>query len=269
VSRGLDVSNADDFKQLLKLAVLEESGDQIIYMKKFGKSAVLGANVQESIWTVGGDRTVLFTEQTISVVSTSDEDAVDGDGACTIVLQGLDGNYNIISERLEINGTTPVTAANKYMRLERMLVVETLGAGDTNVGTITATETGGSTVQAQIEADRGQTQMAMFTIPAGYTGLVTYSLISCYRASGSGTKRGEIDIHSYNDEGVHYKLYTYGMSNDGTSTLSANFDLPFLVPEKNEVHLNFTAETTATLASATVDILMVKGIWNDNDNTFV
>jgi len=260
------ISQAKTIAELSKLAALEEAGDDILYVSKFGKSGILTANVQESVWSVGGDRTLLFTSQTISIVSTSGEDDSTGTGAQVILIQGLDGNYDILQETIIMDGTTPVLTTNKFLRIERMVVLAA-GSNHSNVGTITATETGGSTIQARIEIGRSQTQMAMITIPRGYTGLTTMSLISCHRSSGTGVKRGELEVVATTSTQVEIRLQTFGMVNDGTSTFFGEYNLPFVTPEKTEAHYSFTAESSGTYCSVVFNILFVKGNWNTNDNT--
>ena len=48
------------------------------------------------------------TATTLSVVSTSAEDGVAGDGIITLLLQGLDQNFEPITDEITMNGTTPV-----------------------------------------------------------------------------------------------------------------------------------------------------------------
>ena len=95
-----------------------------------------------------------------------------GDTA-TITIVGLDASYNVITENLVLNGATGVTTANSYFRINSMFVSTGSATNPANVVTLT---NGGNTY-AQINTavvngttgSIGVTQMAVFTVPAGYT----------------------------------------------------------------------------------------------------
>ena len=105
---------------------------------------------------------------TISVIS-SDDDDTDGDvGAHTIIVEGLDTSYNPVSESFTLSGTTETAeGAVTFHRVSRAYITD----GGTNVGKIQIKN--GSVVVAEIAAGMGQTQMCVYTIPAGKTGYLT------------------------------------------------------------------------------------------------
>ena len=90
-----------------------------------------------------------------------------------------------------MDGTTTVTTTQQFLRVFRMSV-ETAGSFGNNEGTITATYTGGADVAATISPGNGQTLMALYTIPAGYTGY----LLSIDVSSG---KDQEMDLNLYKE----------------------------------------------------------------------
>ena len=110
-------------------------------------------------------------------VSSSDVDDDDGDtGARSVEIEGLDGDYNEISEIVTMNGQSQVATANTYLRVHRMKVL-TAGSSGQNEGIIyigTGSPTNGkpSTVYGLIEANENQTLMAMYTVPAGHRAYV-------------------------------------------------------------------------------------------------
>jgi len=123
----------------------------------------------EDIW---GGATALWvpptTARTHQIASTSTADDGDpaGTGAHSITITGLDANFAVQSEEIELNGTTDVPTANTYTRIYRMFITAA-GSGGTNAGTITATADTDSTVTAQITIGVGQTGMAIFSVPDG------------------------------------------------------------------------------------------------------
>lgn len=132
------------------------------------------ATVPEDIWEVGGAYTGFPSTvgETITVVSTSANDAAAGTGARTIRIMGLDANYEEQSETFTLNGTNPVTGALIFTRVHTASV-QTSGSSNTafNAGTITAyhtTTTANVFVSMRVGAN--QTNSSGYTIPAGFTG---------------------------------------------------------------------------------------------------
>ena len=89
-----------------------------------------------------------------------------GDTA-SIVIQGLDANYNMISETAVLNGATAVTTVKSYLRINSMRV--SVGSTTNPSGVVTLKDLTDTTIYAQINAGVGRTQMAIYTVPAGYT----------------------------------------------------------------------------------------------------
>lgn len=89
-----------------------------------------------------------------------------GDTA-SIQIIGLDANYNQISETLVLTGTTAVVTTKSYLRINSMQV--TVGSLTNPAGVVTLKDLTDTTIYAQINAGIGRTQMAIYTVPAGYT----------------------------------------------------------------------------------------------------
>lgn len=106
---------------------------------------------------------------TMNLVSANNADTA------TITIVGLDANYNQITENLVLNGTTNVPTVNQYFRINSMFV--STGSATNPAGVITLSNTGGTVIYAQINtgvfngttSSLGSSQMAVYTVPAGYT----------------------------------------------------------------------------------------------------
>lgn len=92
------------------------------------------------------------------------------DTAVSILINGLDTNYDIQSETLVLtNGTTGVTTIKSYRRINSIAVV-----GSNNpVGTIHLSNAGKTVTYAQIAIGAGRSQMSIYTVPNGYTFYLT------------------------------------------------------------------------------------------------
>lgn len=84
-----------------------------------------------------------------------------------ILINGLDANYNQISETVTLNGATAVTTTKSYLRINGMSV--SVGSATNPSGVVTLKDLTDTTIYAQINAGVGRTQAAIFTVPAGYT----------------------------------------------------------------------------------------------------
>ena len=119
----------------------------------------------------------LAAAETLTVSSSSTDDASAGTGARTVEILGLDADYNEISETVTLNGQTAVNTTKQYLRIFRG-IVRTAGSGGQNAGVIYA---GTGTVTAGVPANKyltiavgdNQTLMALWTVPAGYTAYLT------------------------------------------------------------------------------------------------
>jgi len=130
-------------------------------------------------------------------------DDINGSGARTIEVFGLDENFNMINETIETNGSSAsLSTSSDFIRLFTARVVNSgtysSGLDGSNVDDITIeTETG--TELGVILEERGITQSSMRTIPAGYTGFLV-SLSARVDGDKTGTisiwGRGKADITS-------------------------------------------------------------------------
>jgi hypothetical protein len=132
----------------------------------FGYSTAVGSTAMGPLWEgltgSGGNYPFPGSAAQIVVVSSSASDT-----AVTMLISGLDANFAPITESVALNGTTNVTTVKSFLRINS--VVTTAGNAVGNV-----TFTSGATVIARVNAGIGQTQMSVYTVPAGYTLYITY-----------------------------------------------------------------------------------------------
>lgn len=179
----------------------------------YTRVALLGHNPDiptasaEDVWEGGGDYPLLAAASQLEIVSTSAADAAAGTGARTVLIQGLDANWLPISETLTLNGTTPVTTVNSYLRINLMTTV-TAGSGGQNAGDLTLRVVGGGSTQSIARAGYGFGRQAVYTVADG-TSLfcgsfnftvftpnnTTFSAVFGIRqVSGTGNKRIPIEF---------------------------------------------------------------------------
>ena len=139
---------------------------------KFGYNPDVNGT-EETVWAQGGNYPWIDSAVTMFVSSSSANDTNGGTGANTILIQGLDEDYNEIEETVALNGQTQVATQLSYLRVYRAFVT-LAGSSGTAGGTIYIGSSGASAgvPNGTVYADLGfgnQTQIAAYTVPAGYT----------------------------------------------------------------------------------------------------
>ena len=213
---------------------------------KFGTRSAVAANSYSTIWE---GNTALYnymtSAQQLKIVSSSSEDGVGGTGALTIRIQGLDGDFNEISEDVTMNGVTTVTTTGSFIRIFRGYVL-TSGTALSNVGKITVRNNAATVEQLVITEGDGQTLMTLWTVPANY---------HAYLINGSfSTNSNKGAIVSFlarqNDGGtlypflIKYRSYVFGGENNYP------FHIPFAIPEKTDIEVRVTTPSGAGTTSA-------------------
>lgn len=132
----------------------------------FGFTTALGSTAYGPLWegltTAGG--AYAYPSSAVVMVITSSSSS---DTAVKIQINGLDSGYNQISEIVSLNGTANINTVNSYFRINSMVTTSGNAAGN-----ITAIN--GGVTYAKITAGNGNTQMTIYTVPAGYTFYQTY-----------------------------------------------------------------------------------------------
>ena len=114
------------------------------------------------VWENASAYTYPTSALTMTYASTASE-------TLTMTVTGLDANYAVVTDTVTFTAGTSGTATNgtQFFRINSMIVTSTGTLGGANVGTITAKN--GGTTYAQIAIGVGKTQMAIYTVPAGFS----------------------------------------------------------------------------------------------------
>jgi hypothetical protein len=224
---------------------------------KFGRNPNVG-NIPETIWMYGGIYQYLDvgSDSTIYAYSASSDDGPGNDGAHTITVQGLDNNFNEIEETITVNGAASTAS---FLRVYRAFVATAgvLKANDGNV-LISTAASGGGTVLADIgvigqgtTTGLGQTQLALYTIPAGKTGYLTTWNIGVAPMNNAVT----VTLLSRElDGGAPFRTKDIVDIVGGYTT--QNYSIPLRFPEKTDIEVRGTGDTGSVISSS-FDIILV------------
>jgi hypothetical protein len=224
---------------------------------KFGINGNVGTSI-ETVWAQGGTYAYPAAATVMKISSSSADDAADGTGARTIAIFGLDANYNKINETVALNGETEVNTTNSFLRIFRMYVV-TAGSGATAAGTIyagTGTVTSGvpENIYGMITLTANQTQMAFWTVPAGYT----FYLTGIYYSSANSTANASTNFQLIERplDGV-FRIQS-SVRTAGNGDFVIDFHTPIFFSEKTDIEIRAVASAGASNVSAEFEGIYIK-----------
>jgi len=191
---------------------------------KFGVQDAV-QNVEQTVWEYGG----IYTYPTTAVVMTVTSSAGATDNGCEIAVNGLDENYNEVTEVLTLSGAGTATTTTTFIRVFRGYVA---GSQDTTGNVIIGN---GANVYSYVNSDN-QTLQAFYTIPAGYTArlLQTDHTIS----TEQNNKFGQIRIIVRRPNGVFRTQESFTIDN---GSISRVYSTPIYIPEKSDIEVRAIA----------------------------
>jgi len=227
------------------------------YIHKFGRNPNVGG-APETIWMQGGVYEYLTSPSTVYATSDNAADAAAGTGARTVTVQGLDVNYLNVQETLTVGGPASTV---EFLRVFRAFVAES-GSVGTNVGNVLITTgAGGSgTVLADIGTigtgttfGLGQTQLALYTIPAHCTGYLTTWNVGIGAYNNSAT----VSLYTRVFDTGYMSFRTRDIMDVPGGYHTRNYGIPLKIPTKTDIEVRGIA-STGTSISASFDLILVK-----------
>lgn len=222
---------------------------------KFGYSSVIDGT-EYPIWNIAANRVYLTTAAAMKVSSSSANDAIDGTGARTVLVSGLNSSYEPISETVELDGQTEVATTATFLRVTGIQVL-TAGSGGKNAGVIyvgTGTVTTGvpAVVHELAPIGYNASSSGVYTVPAGYTAYFRRGGIST-EASNNGYVLSHLVT---SNQGSPFTVAATTVLVDGIVDYS--FDYPIALPEKTDIEARATATVGAHICTAFFEMLLVK-----------
>lgn len=228
------------------LAIAKGESNGYSFVHKFGANFDVDNNSEpETVWTGGG----LYPWSALNVAKTLYILSNDSNEEGTVELQGLDEDYNVVTETVTLNGSTAVTTLNTFLRVYRMIYTD---AGGGNVGVITArVDSPSGTVVAQIEGVLSQTLMCVYTVPAGYTAYMMAVDFSVQKNKDAQVLMMQRTFNTNNFRIAH-------MAEVYESTYRYDFPIPLPLPEKTDLELRTdNVETNNTRVTSNFTMVLV------------
>ena len=218
-------------------------------------------NALETVWAEGGLYGYLSAASVLKVSSSSTDDAAAGTGARTVQLYGLDADYNEINEIVTLNGQTSVNSVNSFLRINRM-VIRSAGSGEINSGVVyagTGAVTSGvpDNKYATIAVGDGQTLMALWTVPAGYTAYLFQTHVTAACTTSNKLLTATIVARPFGE--VFQVKDKFGIQIDG-GDINQIYHFPIKFDEKTDIEVRAISDAGSANAevSAGLDIIYIK-----------
>jgi len=212
---------------------------------------------QVTVWPLPSLITFPAAALQMTVSSTNANDTAAGTGARTVVVQGVDANYNEVTETVTLNGQTAVTMSASLLRVNYAYVA-TAGsgnsaAGDIYIGTGTVTAGVPATTYDIIKFDYNVTTTGSYTVPAGYTAYVSQGLFSAGQTTGASPVQGRLLTR-----GVDNIRRTAAVTTVNNGVANYVFEYPLAVSEKTTLEATAVGTANNNSVSSMFIILLVK-----------
>ena len=221
---------------------------------KFGAVPAMSQDTNGTIWdendtiypwsTIGAGSTL-----GVKVVQPNNENTTSNDlSGDTVEIQGLDVNFNVITETVTISGAT-ATTTNTFYRVYRAIYANTLDVANPKRILIQV----GSTTVAKLLEGVGQTLMSIYTIPAGFTG---YLMRLDVTAQGTATGSFKLFVKEFPSPnfGVKHIAEVNGVG----GPYQLEYPIPQSFPEKSDIDARMHTLSNNGRYTCTFDILLVE-----------
>ena len=187
----------------------------------FGYNTSAGTNLR-AMWYRANTIGYVFPSaaQIMQVKSTDAADTMN------LLIQGLDANYDRISETVTLAGTSVVSTTKEFLRINGAIILAGTNAGTIDIGDDLA---GTPTYYKGIRPGDGRCQDSFSTIPRGYQ-FMLYR-IDAFSADGTAAKPGIFRNYVANESGRILNVARTGFFNN----MNIQRRIPFVYSEKTDI----------------------------------
>lgn len=258
-SGNLKVANVEDGLSIAKGDVAGTT-----YVHKFGAAPDFdSSDGSVTVWDGADDSDVAVMQYIYSTTAAIDSISSSNNADVQeMLVQGLDGDYNLVTQATTLTGQTRAILATPLLRVFRM---KNNNAVD-NVGRIYAYEntalSGGvpidtTKIRSIIQPLNNQTLMAVYTVPAGK---IAY-MRSWYASTAGANKSSNyvIELRAREEGKVFQLKHVVSIEDGGTSYLKHDYTDPQAFGEKVDIEMRakILVNTTEASISAGFDIVLV------------
>lgn len=212
---------------------------------KFGAVPAMSQSQTGTVWDKNDTPYPWSAFDTAGILVAAQANA--SDNGKTVVVIGLDSDYNEISEEFTLSSSGTVNGTSIFKRVYRAYMTD--GA---NVGNVSFSR--GGTEVLRITAGKSQTLMAIYTVPAGHTGYLMQGNMSC-QAGADAT--GDMFVR-YAGQTAFRIGHSFEVSGNG-GDYNYKFSVPIAIPAKSDIDVRARVRSNNARIAAAFDIILIKG----------
>lgn len=226
------------------LGVAANHYDGLSHIHKFGAVPAMSQNQTGTIWDVNDTN---YPWASFASAGTLSVPAVNAsDNGKTIRIIGLNASYDEIQEDVTVSSSEATATTNSFIRVFRAFVTN---GSATNVANINV-QKGGTTV-LRITAGKGQTLMAIYTVPAGYSAYILKGAATCQDGADA---TGDMFVR-YFGESAFRVGHSFEVCGDGGEYMY-DFGIPLRIPEKSDIDIRASVRSNNARLTAAFDMLL-------------
>jgi len=211
---------------------------------KFGAVPAMSQNQTGTIWDVNDTLYPWSAWDTAGVLVAAQANA--SDNGKTVVVLGLDADFNEVSETFTLSSSGTVTGAVTFKRAYRAYMTD-----GNNVGNVSFSR--GGTEILRITATKAQTLMAIYTVPAGYTAYVMQGTMSVQSGADA---TGNMFVR-YSGQNVFRIGHTFEVSGAGGQYMY-DFAVPIAIPAKSDIDVRATVRSNNARVTSAFDMILIR-----------
>tara|TARA_A100000172_G_scaffold20591_1_gene11697 strand:- start:87 stop:839 length:753 start_codon:yes stop_codon:yes gene_type:complete len=201
---------------------------------------------EETIWDVGG--IYAYPGSAVAMTVTTDAGTPANDNGVKVIVFGLDEDYNEVNQEVTLAGAGTATTTQTFLRVFRAYVSGSQApTGNLNI-------TNGGTTYARITVGENQTLMAMWTVPAGYTGFLDH--VNIATGTTNANQYVTAQIVQRTQGGVFRVMMKQTLGSGGIADFLLRY--PILVPEKTDLEVRAVSSGANNLISSNFSIVYIK-----------
>jgi len=212
-----------------------------MHVHKFGAVPSMSVNTTGSVWDINN---TLYPWSAFTSATTLTIEANVADNGVSVTIYGLDANYEDINETVTISAGA-ATTTKSFLRVYRAFA-SSPNSNDINIKISTTTV-------ARITSGLAQTLMAIYTIPAGYTGYLFHGTMT---AQASADATGNMFVRYFGQTSFRVG-HSFEVSGAG-GQYDYTFSVPIAIPEKSDIDVRVTTRSNNGRYTASFDIILIK-----------
>ena len=219
---------------------------------KFGFNPDINGT-EETIWDVSG--IYAYPSAAVTMTATTTAGTPSTDNGVKITIQGLDADYNEVSQEITLAGAGTATTTQTFLRVFRAYV------SGSQAPTANVNITNGGTTYARVALNDNQTLMAVWTVPAGYTAYIIKGNIGTGTANTNQYIVGRLVSREL---GGVFRTQVKVTIQRGE--IAFDFEVPVSFPEKTDIEARAYSSGSNNLIFADFEMIYIKNSSVDVNN---